>query len=286
MKTVRFATLLGLLLVIFTFGCESGKKRVNIRYKFKPDMTLKYEQTSKGSVRVVAGDSVIQDSYNDITTTLTWKVEEITDDQTAKIVETKEFHSRMLDRRDSSLTDTVEPGAGFTLYIKPNGKLVDIIPAAEEMQGVASYIQKYFEQGAPMFPDDDVDQGYSWNQSSTIVLPDGPIEANTKFTVKSFARHHGYDCVVIAYEGNLAIPLEPYEYKDHKTLDGYDLVQSTGHQYFAYKEGFIVENLERYVVDGQRKRVMLNTGDTVLLNVSVEYDVDQLLQSVEMPPVN
>jgi len=282
LKTVRLTTLLGLLLVTLTIGCELGKKRVTIRYKLKPDMKLEYQQTSKGSVLVLAGDSVLRDAYNDINTTLTWTVKDVAADQTAEIVESRLHHYRSLDRRDSSLIDTIKPADDLILFIKPNGKLVDIIPAAEEMRGLASYLQKYFEQGAPLFPENDVEQGYTWSQSSTVVLPDGPIEASTRFTIKSFARHHGYDCVVIAYEGNLVIPLEPNEKEEYKTVDGVDLVESTGHQYFAYKEGFIVENLERYVVDGTRRRVY-SSGDTVLVKVSVEYDFDQLLQSAVIP---
>ena len=282
MKTVRLVTLLFLLVSLIGAGCESGKKRVLIRYKLKPDMKLDYEQTSKGSVMVTAGDSVIRDSYNDITTYLTWLVKGVDSTQTAEIQESKSFHYRSLDRRDSSMTDTVEPGQDLILYVTPMGKLKDIKVTADSMSWMASYIQKYFEQGAPLFPEDEVYQGHTWRQTSTVVLPDGPIEASTKFTIKSFARHQGYDCVIIAYDGNLALPIEPFETKEYRLVDGVDRVKSTGYQYFAYKEGFIVENSERWVVDGIRRRLYEN-GDTVKVMVALEYDVDQVLKDARIP---
>jgi hypothetical protein len=37
------------------------------------------------------------------------------------------------------------------------------------------------ETGQPVFPTGELAQGYSWTQSTKVILPDGPIEASTTY---------------------------------------------------------------------------------------------------------
>ena len=176
-------------------------------------------------------------------------------------------------------------------YSKPNGRLVDIEYASDTVEGDLSYIEEYMKQGWPVFPDGEVGQGHSWTQTTTVLLPEGPVEASTTFSVKSFARERGYDCVVIEYDGVCIVPLHQRTGKEHKLLSGVDRITSKGHMYFAYKEGFLVSLKERWMLESDRTiyRLVADTlhgyeaGDTIPMHVGLEYDVDYYLTNITMP---
>ncbi len=262
-------------------GCEKGGKKINLRLKYKPGTELTYKQTARGSVKVYYNDSLTRDRFAEIEADLKQYVRRVLEDGTAEVVESKTYHLTSRNKQDSTITDTTGEDREIVLYVQPNGKIVDLELPGEESVSSLSYLKNYYEQGMPVFPDGDLPQGFSWTQTKTVILPNGPMEASTTYEIKSFAREHGYDCVVIGYDGNLVIPLEPYKQKDYELISGVDRIRASGNIYFAYKEGLIVLQRERWLLDGKRLGICSEKNDEGSTRMAIEYDIDHSLTGVE-----
>ncbi len=268
--------IVGLALIV----CEQGEKKVHLRFKYKPQMRLTYEQLAKGNIVVHAGDSIIRERTNEITTSLDQYVRRIVDDSTAEIVENKSYRYKSFDRIDSTLTDTVHQGYEMILYIAPSGKVVDFEFTSEEAKASTAYLKNFYEQGMPVFPRCEISKGYSWTQTYKVVLEEEEMEASTTYEIKSFVREHGYDCVLIAYDGNLILPIKGCS-SDTTLRYGIDRITASGLMYFAYKEGLVVLQQEHWLLDGNRHKV--TNGKPEDYNITVEYDVNLTLKELQRP---
>jgi hypothetical protein len=292
------ATVGSALIVSLVFNaCDQGTKKVNIRFKFQPEMRLEYQQITKGLVKVydLDRDTLVTDEFAENTMDLEYLVRRILEDSTAEIIDTRKLHVVYRNRLDSLSADSVmekskEP-TQLIRYVKPNGALIDMEFASDTARGNIDYYKEYYKQGWPVFPSGEVSQGHSWTQTTTVVLPDGPAEASTTYTVKSFARERGYDCVVIEYDGTLIIPLPGHSGEKYDVIGGVDHIVSKGHMYFAYQQGAVVLLKERWILDSERTKVFkvvdstygYGPGDTAHYNVAIEYDVDYSLQKLVIP---
>ena len=278
-------------------SCDQTGKKVTIRYKFQPDMTMHYRQITRGLIRVrdIGRDKLTHDESAENTMDIEYFVRRILEDSTAEVIDTKTYTSQWKNQLDTTGSDSTmsktKKSPQLVKYIQPNGRLVDMEYVSDTAKGSLDYSKEYYKQGFPVFPDGPVGQGHSWTQSTTVVLPDGPMEASTTYTIRSFARERGYDCVVIEYDGVSIIPLPEYDKEDYLLISGVDNIRSKGHMYFAYKEGVMVLAKERWIMDSDRTEVLkkadtvqgYQAGDTVHVNVAIEYDVDYYLQKLEMP---
>ena len=278
--------------------CDQTGKRVTVRYKFQPGMKMTYQQVTRGLVkeRDMTLDTLTHDALAEETMDIEYYVRRLLDDSTAEIVESITWKSKSENRLDSSTYDTVlkEPQKSPQIikYMKPNGRIVDMEYVSDTVRGKMEYLKEYYKQGFPVFPEGGIGQGHTWSQTTTVVLPDGPMEASTTYTIKSFARERGYDCVVIEYDGVSIIPLPVCRSEEeYDILGGVDNITSKGHMYFAYKEGIVVLLRERWILDSDRTIVRKKAhtlfnyepGDTVDINIAIEYDVDYHLTGLEMP---
>jgi len=291
------SVLVALLLAISLASCDQGTKKVRIRYKYLPGMVLAYQQVTRGIQQVVDSktNKIIAKEYLVTTLDLTAAVRRMLEDSTSESLINRKWQQRYVNLLAKPSTDTVqrEPMIDEPMleYMRPNGRLVDLEYASDTIEGDLSYLKEYTEQGSPVFPDGEIGQGHSWTQTTTVVLSEGPVEASTTFTVKSFVRERGYDCAVIEYDGTCIIPLPSRRGKEHNLLSGVDKVTSKGHLYFAYKEGFLVSMKERWLLQSDRtiSRIVADTvhgyeaGDTVPMRIALEYDVDFYLTSITMP---
>ncbi|MBD3258431.1 hypothetical protein GF377_08355 [candidate division GN15 bacterium] len=280
------AALVGLALGM---ACDQGERKVTLRFKFKPGMEIEYKQTASGTLRVFRSDSLVSDRANDYTAMLTWYVRRVLEDGTAEIVESKTFNLTETETGESGRVDTVKEERDIIMYVKPNGKVEDLETSESGENKSLTYLKNYLEQGQPVFPDRELGEGYSWIQTTKVILPDGPMDASTTYEVKSFVRERGYDCVVVAYDGNLIIPLEKMHEKSYKLIQGVDNIQASGHIYFAYEEGLVVRQTEKWVLDRDASWSVVEVdttmasmknvvpGDTVVNNIKIEYDVDHVL---------
>jgi len=295
-KGAVLSAFLALLLAILLTACDQGTKTIKIRFKYCPGMSLTYQQVTRGIEQVVDRETgkVVVKEYLVTTQDLTSTTRRVLEDSTAENLTVRKWQQRYVDlTKNPADTVTRQPVVEEPLldYSKPNGRVLDIAYASDTVEGDLSYLKEYTRQGWPVFPDGEVGQGHSWTQSTTVVLPEGPVEASTTYTIKSFVRERGYDCAVIEYDGVSIIPLPQRTGTRHKLLSGVDRITSKGHIYFAYKEGFLVSWKERWLLESDRSicRLVADTlrgydaGDTIPMHVGLEYDVDYYLVSVTMP---
>jgi len=242
-------------------GCEKGGKTVSLRFKYEPGMELVYDLTQNNNTQLKIGDSLISRGSSRLTMTLTDSVRRMVDDTTAEMLEKSEYVNRRTEYQvaaDSTVNDSVSFSREMVLFVNPNGKVVNIEAAANISESLLDYWRHYAEQGFPVFPAGEHAQGYSWTQSTKVILDENPVEASTTYTLKSFAREQGYDCVVISYEGTMIIPVYASS-EDSTLLGGANRIEITGVMYFAYKEGITIVNRDRWTVDGFRKRLVAPT---------------------------
>jgi hypothetical protein len=296
-KGLVLSALIAFVLAYALTACDQGTKKVKIRYKYVPGMSVAYQQVTRGVEEVVdrATGQKIAREYLITTLDLTSSVRRVLEDSTSENLVQRTWQQRYVDLLKKGPADTVTrqtmPEQPMLEYAKPNGRLVDIEFASDTVEGDLSYLKEYTKQGWPVFPDGEVGLGHSWTQSTTVVLPEGPVEASTTYSIKSFARERGYDCAVIEYDGVCIVPLPQRTGKEHKLLSGVDRITSKGHMYFAYKEGFLVSLKERWLLESDRSiyRLVADTvhgyaaGDTVPMHVGLEYDVDYYLTGITMP---
>ncbi len=290
-KSIVALAMVGLIAMLITFGCDSGEKKVSLKMKFVPDMKVSYKQITKGTLKRYRDDSLTLDRYNENTMNIDWHVRRVLEDSTAEILEQKSIRVFSKDETDSVVTDTVREMTGYVLWMKPNGKVIDLDFTSDRSSVDLAYVRDYFEQGAAVFPKGEHSPGYSWTQTTRVILPDGPIEASTTYTISSLVRERGYDCAVIEYEGNLILPIQPYQYpgmegvRAFEQISGLDKIETSGNLYFAYKEGMVVLQREKWKLDGDRCQVYKETKeqptDTVNLKIKIEYDVDYSLLKLD-----
>lgn len=260
---------------VFVAGCTQGDKKISLRYKFEPGSKLTYEQLSKRNIKVTESDSTIKKGSTEFEMTVEQTVNRLLDDSTAEILEVAAWRYEKRNEKDSSVVDTIEERRELVLLVQPNGKVRDVRFSAEGDHSRIRYIKNYYEQGMPVFPSHEVTPSYSWTQTTKVVLPEEAMEASMTYKVTSLAREAGYDCAVIECDGTMIIPLEPTS-EDSVQISGLDRIKTTGLLYFAYKEGMVVLQRERWVID--RDRLKTFNGQTKKYKEAVEIDVDFMLK--------
>lgn len=268
------------LFALICLGCNQGGKSVRLQYKFEPGLRLVYEQVSKGTAKASLRDSLISDRTNEIMAEVESTIRRIVDDTVGEISEKSKFRFKSFNKVDSSRIDSTEPGRELIMYIAPNGKVLDLQFVSGKEDVNVSYLKNFYEQGMPVFPSQEIGQGYTWTQSTKVLLDEGPMDASTTFKVESFVREQGYDCVVLSYDGNLVLPLEPVA-SDTLKRHGVDRIHTSGKLYFGYKQGIVVLQRETWDLQGDRKRVV--GGQEQPYKVSVNYEVTYALRELYPP---
>ena len=277
-KLKRLLLFLTAAVCLFSLNyCGQGEKRITLRYKYVPGLTLEYSQQMTRAIKVLAGDSVIKDYDRNMTVAVKQTVKNVNDDGVATIFEEDVWSWEGTSKEDSTVMDTMEETHSFTMDVYPNGKLVDVDFGEDANITSASYNRTYWEQGMPEFPSSEIAPGHSWTQTNKVVLPDETLEASTTFRVKSLVREAGYDCAVIEFDGDMIIPVVA-DPADSTQRSGLDRIKTTGMIYFAYREGLVVLQRERWVVDGKRKK--LEKGEVVEYRVAVESDSEFVLKKM------
>ena len=104
------------------------------------------------------------------------------------------------------------------------------------------------------------------------------MEASTTYNVKSFVKENGYDCVILEFTGNLLIPIEANP-DDESQRQGIDRISSKGQLYFAYNEGFVVLQKEKWISRGDRTKI--TNSEIEEYKIESEYDVEFKLVKAE-----
>ncbi len=266
------------LVCLLAGSCTQGERKISLKFRYKPGMKLTYDQLSKRNTSVIEHDSVTRMDTMSYRVGIDQEVLRFVDDSTAEILETDIFKYVKPKPKDSAgPPDSVTENQQVTLQMLPNGKIVNFKFADDSNMPRIAYIKNYYEQGIPIFPSGQRAPGYSWTQTTKVVLPDESMEASTTFLIKSLVRENGYDCAVIQYEGNMLIPVVA-DPADTTKRSGVDHIKTSGVLYFAYTEGFVVEQKEKWKIDGDRSQI--RKGKTVNFKVKTDYDVDYRLVKV------
>jgi len=267
-----------LLLVLFcAYSCNQGTKKVVLKYKHKAGYEMIYETTVKSSLKLIEADTVFKAYSSDVKYRISNVVKRVLEDSTYEVYSTSTKLSEVVTTKDSTFQKGEKKAWERIVYFKPNGKTIDVEFPEPIDSAWAEYIRESYKQGLPVFPDGDVFVGYSWAQTTKVLIDEESSLSSTTYTIKSFAREKGYDCVVVEYEGNMVIPIKPYAVEKSKELrEGVDRMDMKGVLYFAYKEGVVVSFRENWKLNGNRK-VTKEDGEITGYTVKMEGDYNEIL---------
>jgi len=269
------------LAALLAFGCTEGEKTVSLKFKYESGMKLNYKQVTKSSSQVFEGDSLTKDRSSEYDVSMVAHILSVDEDGTAELLDSTLWQWTEPSKTDSTKFDTVEKILVTTVFIQSNGKYVDIVvPEGEDRS--PTWLKNYYEQGMPVFPSDELSIGYSWTQSTKVLLPDETLNATTTYRIKSLARESGYDCALIEYDGNMIIPMDKHV-TDTSEYTGYDEIQMTGVTYFAYTDGIVVIEKQQWEITGHRIRHTFATDEMTDILVRTKAEVDYRLVSLERP---
>jgi hypothetical protein len=279
-RAIAFGLLFGLAFTAaLQTSCTDQKKSVRLRFKFEPGEVSVHQMDSKRMWKVMEKDSVVREGTTEVTASYTEEVIRVLEDSTAEVLQTDDWTAIERMTNDTTPPDTSAGSRSVTLYVKPNGQIVDFeLPPDEDVMS-EQYLRTFYEQAATRLPGGLVTQGETWTHTTQVVIDTEPVTATTTYTLKSFARDRGYDCVVIEYDGNLVIPVQPKE-SDSVKYVGLDKIQVNGMMYFAYREGLIISARERWLMDRRRgKPVDGKIKEMVYeIEMDVDYQLDKLIQ--------
>ncbi|MEA3297085.1 MAG: hypothetical protein U9R56_04405 [candidate division Zixibacteria bacterium] len=274
------ATLTAALVICLVIQCTQGDKRVSLRFKYEPGMMLAYKQTTRNSWRATDDDSLLEESSVTYKVAMSSNVLDVAADSTAELLDSTTWSWTSRSKEDSTQSETVEKTRVMTLFVQPNGRIIDVSFSSEDKATSVTWLKNYFEQGMPVFPQRELTVEDTWTQTTKVLLPDETLDASTTYKIKSLVREAGYDCAVIEYEGNMIIPIEPYK-KDDCERQGFDHVDITGVTYFAYKEGIVVMERQNWTAKGYREKIC--NGKTENYIVTSQSNIDYRLVGFSRP---
>ena len=279
MKNLTTA-LIAILVACFVLQCTQGEKKISLRFKYEPGMTMTYQQTTKNNWKATAGDSLLEESSVIYKVAMSSYVLAVADDSTAKLLDSTTWSWTACSKEDSTKSETVEKTRIMTLFVQPNGRITDVTFSSEKEAASVTWLKNYFEQGMPVFPSGEFSVGDTWTQTTKVLLPDETMDASTTYRIKSLVREAGYDCAVIEYDGNMIIPVEP-SMKDGCEHLGFDDINIKGLTYFAFKEGIVILERQNWTAKGHREKTC--NGKTEKYLVTSQSDIDYRLTSFSRP---
>lgn len=269
---------MAIALAIAWGACSKGERQVTLRFSFQPGKHLKYEQISKRNYSVIKADSVLAERKMVDTLAISMEFVRVVGDSTYEIMERSSRRRSVPSKEDSTKMETVTLTTETLFHILPNGKVQNFEIVEDELHRSTGYVENFYEQGTPVLPPGEKPVGYSWTQTTKVVLPEETMEASTTYTIKALVRQHGYDCALIEYSGNMVLPVTPNP-EDSVQRSGVDLIKTKGLMYFAHTEGRVVEQTENWTIDGTRHEILPDT--TCDYKVMQDYYVSYRLVGVK-----
>ncbi|HWR83610.1 MAG TPA: hypothetical protein VN285_09925 [Candidatus Deferrimicrobium sp.] len=260
---------------ILLSACDQAEKTVVLRYKFEKGVRLAYEQTSRRTSRLTQTDASAKETSATFAADVEHVVLRVLPDSSAEIQEVSSWTEQRELTEDSTGRAPLEKRRTLVLLVQPDGKVRDVQSLGEPEGAGLRYIKNYYEQGIPVFPARSLAAGDSWTQTTKVVLPEEEMEASMTYRLRGLAREAGYDCAVIECDGEMIIPLEP-DTKDSVERSGLDRIRSKGTLHFAYTEGIVVMQTDKWIIDRERRKTY--AGKTEQYHETVELDIDFMLK--------
>lgn len=254
------------LLMLATWGCDSGEQSIRLRFRYEPGMFLQSTQSFTRSTLMTHGDSIVYQDSSDVVAGIEQTCRRILPDSSAEILEVSRWTAVMNDTLNPQKRDTMEHTRELTMFVMPNGKITRI-DYGPDMDSVSiAWMNAYYEQGSPVFPERSLRSGDSWTQFSRVVVGSDTMPSSTVFTVSAIQPCENERCAIINYAGNLVLPVGPSK-TDSSKRGGVDRITMDGSMHMALSDGMILFQSEHWTVDGDRVR--LKGADTVHLDITV-----------------
>jgi hypothetical protein len=274
MKRVTATTLLAALMLLAA-SCSQSDRPTVLKFHFEPGLQLTYVQHATGHTRVVQGDSVTRNSSDQVSAEVIQTVKRVLGDGTAQVEEVDRWFGSSATKTDSGGVDTTSQSRTFSLYMTPNGKIVDLVFESSVDSTQASYLRHFFDQNNVVFPDTAVRPGGSWTQKSSVTVDGSTMDASTTYRVLGYTEEAGYDCIQIGYDGTLIIPIVASP-TDSTQRHGVDRFTISGTMNHAYEPGLVVSIKEKSQMNGQREKTL--AGKIVKSTVSIDMEVSYVLK--------
>lgn len=227
-------TLIAIGLGMMLSGCGTDKKEIRLDYKFDTGKKYHFVYNSQTSTTAYENDKLVYSGDSTFRVSYVQEAIEIMDDTCARL------HFTYTDESQGKSAETWS-----TEYVmSTNGEITDLATGEDVTEESVEYYKRLLEQAAPMYPDEPVTEGFTWNHTVRILLDEGATDAKTTYKVKSFVREAGYDCAIIEYKGNMIIPLEADCITEDGVAVGHDKIEVEGAAYFAYTEGIVIKEEE------------------------------------------
>jgi len=279
MRTMTAIVIL-FMFCLLIFGCTGQEKTITLRLRLELGEKLTFYQTTKGRTKAYKADSLTSDRQENWVADYIQEVVSIEPDSTIELLTSTTISGYSFDSLRTPQYDSASHTTGDNLWIKPNGRVVDVKPIDPDLGRSVEWLQQYMEQGMPVFPSGEISIPYSWTQTVRVMLPEETMDASIVFTVKSLVRELGYDCALIEYDGTLYIPVPPSA-KDSTSLGGIDRLTTTGKLYFAYAEGTTILERAHIAIDSERTK--LENGKEVAVRYEGFRDVEYALVDRTVP---
>ena len=169
-----------IVLSILIVSCTESTKKIKLSFKYSQGMSLEYEQVSKRQTEVYSADSLIKSEVDESKAIIIQNISENINDSTFKINEIDTWQYTKPNKDDSTQIDSVTYSREMELLVLQNGKIIDF-SSKESDKNTSTYLKNYFEQGLPVFPSVEVYPGYSWTQTTSVLLPSEKMNASTKW---------------------------------------------------------------------------------------------------------
>ncbi len=272
-KKINALAVLLISVGILLSGCNTGSQQVTLTYKFTPDKIYHYKYDSRISSSLHENGSLV---YRGDKSHLIFYTQE-----TISIIDSTKAKQRFTYTLKNTTDNNPGPDTWSNEFVmSSNGRVVGIEIENDSSRQSLDYFRTLMEQAAPVYPDQAVSPGYSWNNTVKVLLEEGSTDASTTYTLKALVREAGYDCAVIEYTGTMIIPLVKGMGDDPSaTVSGSDKIDVQGVTYFAYAEGIIIKEKETSHL--LRRGKVLKDGRSIEFSVEETRSSNTILMQIE-----
>jgi hypothetical protein len=250
-------------LIISGLSCSSQPTTFKLRVKYDPvGTTAEYKMDSHRVGMVYKNDEMVEEFDVKVEGDILYTTQKVLPDGDCIVLEENVWSwDEPVD--DSGQVKRITKDYAYKYRISPLGKMTDMKMLGKPSKQWEDYVISFVEQGMPIFPEEAISAGYKWSQTAMVELPDqNTFEAITDYTIKGTAQKNGYNCAIIEYKGNLAIPLFP-EADDTLSAFGVDHIELNGILFFAIDAGFGINSEERRRVISERSFPDKKTGEII-----------------------
>lgn len=254
--------------VLFS-GCGTGEQQVLLTYKFNPEKIFHYKFDSNSKTTMYENDKLVHRSEK--------PHHVLYSQETVSIIDSSKANVRFT---YSSKDGSIPENWSNEFVMSSDGRVVGFDLQNDSNSQSLDYFRKLMEQAAPVYPDEPVSPGFSWNNTVKVLLEDGTTDATTTYKLKALVREAGYDCAVIEYRGTMIIPLSKGpDDAPNASVNGTDKIDVEGVTYFAYAEGIIIK--EQGTSHLLREGTVATKGKSIKFRVEEDRTTKAILTNIE-----